>query len=141
MPRPHSFSILSLLCLLCSTFESTAQNPSPKPTPIFDGHTFANWDHQDSHWSIEDNAITGTIPDAEQLNRNLFLFYKGEVHDFELELDFKVTGHPSANSGVQFRCVKTDHGAAGYQADIDDGAVWLGRIYDEHGRALIAERG
>ena len=35
----------------------------------------------------------------------------------------------------------TDGGAAGYQADLDDGATWLGRIYDEHGRELLVERG
>src|SRR5260221_11998598 len=34
-----------------------------------------------------------------------------------------------------------DGGAAGYQADMDQGEIWLGRIYDEHGRALITERG
>ena len=34
-----------------------------------------------------------------------------------------------------------DGHASGYQADLDQGAVWLGRIYDEHGRALLVERG
>ena len=38
--------------------------------------------------------------------RNLYLFWKGELHDFELHLEFKVTGGPSANSGIQFRCQK-----------------------------------
>jgi hypothetical protein len=30
---------------------------------------------------------------------------------------------------------------SGYQADFDMGATWLGRIYDEEGRALLVERG
>ncbi len=109
---------------------------------IFNSKNFEGWEHDDSHWRIEDGTITGEIPDGEVLRRNLFLFWKGEVFDFDLRLQFKVSGHPSANSGVQYRSKKSGHGSAtGYQADLDDGAVWMGRIYDEHGRALIGERG
>jgi putative membrane-bound dehydrogenase-like protein len=109
---------------------------------IFDGKTFSGWRHTDSHWTIAYGSIVGEIPAGEILRQNLFLFWEGEVHDFDLRLEFRVTGDPSANSGVQFRSqILPDGGAAGYQADIDDGATWLGRIYDEHGRALIGERG
>ena len=41
-----------------------------------------------------------------------------------------------------FRCqVKNVDHVSGYQADLDMGATWLGRIYDEDGRALLVERG
>jgi putative membrane-bound dehydrogenase-like protein len=115
---------------------------APNPEVIFNGKSFAGWRHDDSHWRIENGALVGEIPAGEKLRRNLFLFWEGELHDFDLRLQFRVSGHPSANSGVQFRCQALPNGgAAGYQADIDNGAVWLGRIYDEHGRALIGERG
>ena len=91
---------------------------------------------------MEDGAITASITDGERLGRNEFLYWKGEVADFELFLEYKITGGPTANSGIQIRSTKDASGhAVGYQCDLDDGKLWLGRIYDEHGRALIAERG
>jgi hypothetical protein len=64
------------------------------------------------------------------------------VNDFELEVEYRITGGPSANSGIQIRSQRAADGhASGLQCDLDDGKVWLGRIYDEHGRALVMERG
>jgi hypothetical protein len=64
------------------------------------------------------------------------------VADFELVMKYRISGGPSANSGIQFRSQRLADGhAAGVQADLDDGSMWLGRIYDEHGRGLIMERG
>jgi len=108
---------------------------------LFDGQSLSDWEGDAKWWRVEEGAITGEIPADWRLNQNQFLFWKGVLNDFDLRLQYRISGHPSANSGVQFRCQKTSHGAAGYQADIDDGATWLGRIYDEHGRALIVERG
>ena len=108
---------------------------------LFDGASLAGWEGDAKWWRVEDGAITGEIPADSRLNQNQFLFWNGELHDFELRLQYRISGHLSANSGVQFRCQKTVNGAAGYQADLDAGATWLGRIYDEHGRALIVERG
>ncbi|MEO7599963.1 MAG: PVC-type heme-binding CxxCH protein, partial [Opitutus sp.] len=94
------------------------------------------------HWRVSDGAITGEIPAGAQLADSQFIFWDGDVHDFELELEFRLTGDPSANSGIQYRAQQSADGhAAGYQADLDDGARWLGRIYDEHGRELLVERG
>ena len=66
----------------------------------------------------------------------------GKLKDFELNLQFKLTGDPAANSGIQIRAQvdSVDH-VSGYQADLDMGSTWLGRIYDEHGRAMLVERG
>ena len=108
---------------------------------LFDGASLAGWEGDAKWWRVEDGAITGEIPADSRLNQNQFLFWNGELHDFELRLQYRISGHLSANSGMQFRCQKTVNGAAGYQADLDAGATWLGRIYDEHGRALIVERG
>lgn len=109
---------------------------------IFDGKTLDHWSGNPEHWRIEDGAITGEIPADKPLKGNEWIFWDGEVHDFDLTIEFRITGGPSANSGIQYRCQQSPDGhASGYQADLDQGAVWLGRIYDEHGRALICERG
>ena len=76
------------------------------------------------------------------MGQNEFLFWDGEVHDFDLELEFRLSGGPAANSAIQFRSQRRANGhAAGYQADLDDGTTWLGRMYDEEGRGLLVERG
>ncbi|WP_395740442.1 PVC-type heme-binding CxxCH protein [Prosthecobacter sp.] len=109
---------------------------------IFDGRTLAHWSGKAEHWRVEDGAITGEIPENQQLKSNEWIFWDGEVHDFDLTVEFRITGGPGANSGIQYRCQQSPDGhASGYQADLDQGAVWLGRIYDEHGRALLVERG
>ncbi len=133
-------SLLPLLALV-SLFQLRADPPVPKP--IFDGRTLSGWDGNTQSWRIEDGAITGEIAAGQRLAKNEFLYWSGgEVHDFELTLEFRLSGAPSANSGVQFRAQRLPDGhAAGYQADMDQGAVWLGRIYDEHGRKLLVERG
>lgn len=110
--------------------------------PIFDGKTLEGWKGNPELWRVENGAIVGEIADGATLNRNEFLFWNGKVADFELNLEFKIDGGKAANSGIQFRAQRHgDHGAAGYQADLDQGDVWLGRIYDEEGRALLVERG
>jgi putative membrane-bound dehydrogenase-like protein len=116
--------------------------PNLKAKTLFDGETLQGWQGDEAWWRVEDGMMVGEIPDGQQLKQNQFLFWEGELHDFELRLKYRIEGHPSANSGVQFRSQRVgEGGAAGYQADIDDGSVWTGRIYDEHGRALIVERG
>ena len=109
---------------------------------LFDGKSLDHWSGNAERWRVEDGAITGEILEGQTLNRNEWIFWDGEVHDFDLSVEFRISGGPKANSGIQYRCQRTPNGtASGYQADLDDGAVWLGRIYDEHGRALLVERG
>ncbi|MFM8335676.1 MAG: family 16 glycoside hydrolase, partial [Opitutaceae bacterium] len=100
------------------------------------------WQGDARSWRVEDGAITGSIAAGEKLAKNEFLYWRGEVADFELSAEFRLTGDASANSGIQFRSRRLPDGhAAGYQADLDQGKTWLGRIYDEHGRALLVDRG
>lgn len=113
-----------------------------EPVAIFDGKTLDHWSGKPEHWRVADGAITGEIPAGQQLKGNEWIFWDGEVNDFDLSLEFRISGGPSANSGIQYRCQKSPDGhASGYQADLDQGVVWLGRIYDEHGRAMLVERG
>lgn len=120
-----------------------AAHAADKPVPLFDGSTLKGWDGDLNYWRVEAGAIVGEIPKGQTLNKNTWLVWRGgELADFDLKLQFKLSGLPAANSGIQFRCQvdNVDH-VSGYQADLDMGATWLGRIYDEHGRALLVERG
>src|SRR5688500_3166599 len=128
--------------LMLAMVTATGFADAPVPEPIFDGKTLSGWEGNAQHWRVEDGAITGEIPAGGPLARNEFIYWKGDVHDFELVLEYRITGVPSLNSGIQFRSQRLPDGhAAGYQADLDDGTTWLGRIYDDHGRQLLAERG
>ncbi len=127
---------------LLSVFAATACAAAPGPQSIFDGRTLNGWQGNPASWRVEDGAITGTIAAGQKLAKNEFIWWQGEVADFELTAEFRLSGVASANSGIQFRSQRLPDGIAkGYQADMDQGALWLGRIYDEHGRALLAERG
>ncbi len=113
-----------------------------EPASLFNGTSLDGWSGTPGVWRVEDGAITGEIKDGAKLDRNEWIYWKDEVHDFELQLEYRITGGPSANSGIQIRCQRDAKGtASGLQCDLDQGAVWLGRIYDEHGRALVMERG
>ena len=113
-----------------------------EPLVLFDGQSLKGWQGRAGLWRVEEGAITGEIKNQTSLDHNEWIFWDGEVNDFELELEYRITGGPSANSGIQVRCQRDANGvASGLQCDLDDGAEWLGRIYDEHGRALIMERG
>lgn len=110
---------------------------------LFDGETLAGFDFDPRYWSVRDGRIVGEIPAGQTLDHNTWLVYQERPFgDFELRFQFKLSGLPAANSGVQFRSqVESIRQVNGYQADLDMGATWLGRIYDEHGRALLVERG
>ena len=61
------------------------------------------------------------------------------MKDFELQLKFKIVG---GNSGIQYRSAdKGNHVVSGYQADIDSGETYIGILYEEGGRGILAERG
>ena len=112
------------------------------PTKLFNGINLDGWSGSSSSWRVESGRIVGEIPDKSNLKNNEFLFWDGMAHDFDLTLKFKIGGHPTANSGIQYRSIKEPNGgASGYQADLDMGSTWAGRIYDEHQRGLLLERG
>lgn len=138
LPAP----LCRLLIPLVASVALTAPVFAAAPQSLFDGRTLTGWEGNAQNWRVEDGAITGEIPTGQRLAQNQFLFWQGEVADFELTAEFRLSGDAAANSGIQFRAQKLPEGhAAGYQADIDQGATWLGRLYDEHGRKLLAERG
>ena len=134
--------LLTGLLLTGGTLATSAQETFH---PLFDGETLEGWKAGDErYWSVVDGAITAASTDELPCTKNQFLVWeRGEVDDFELRFRFRIDGHASANSGVQFRSTMQENGQAiGYQADIDLGKQWLGALYDEHtGRRVLAKRG
>ncbi len=112
---------------------------------LFDGRSFEGWSAPDmSYWTVEEGAITATASEENPCKKNQFLVWQGgEPSDFTLKLEFRLDGGPKANSGVQVRSQLDETGhAVGYQVDISQPtAPWLGAIYDEHGRKMLAARG
>ena len=110
---------------------------------LFDGKTLKGWDSPDmSYWSIEDGAITGKITSEHPLKDNQYLVWKDPMSDFELKMDFRMSGSPGINGGFQFRSrLLPGHDMAGYQMDNNLDTPWLARLYEEHGRETLAFRG
>lgn len=137
--------------------DSVAENPPTSPSPpllrldgfqkIFDGKTLEGWKAPDPrYWSIEDGAITGRSTEKVPCTKNQFVVWRGgDVADFELKLQFRVTGN-GCNSGVQFRSELREDGLpVGYQADIYESGGYLGGICDElhnrNGPELLSSNG
>jgi len=106
---------------------------------IFDGETLKGWQGLDGFWSVTDQAITGKTTEEKPLNSNTFLFWEGgKLENFELQLKFRLT---SGNSGIQYRSQDLGNNVVGgYQADMDFGKQWIGILYDERGRGVLAAR-
>ena len=81
-----------------------------------------------------------------QPKQNIFCIWKGgEPADFELRLQYRMTGTNDGNSGIQYRSIERPDVAKwvmqGYQADIDLKQVYTGQVYEERGRQFLALRG
>jgi len=114
---------------------------------IFDGKTLTGWDGDPSLWRVEDGIIVGQTTADKPIKYNTFLIWRqGEVDDFELTFDYRITG---GNSGVQYRSWELPENPgkwgkwvmAGNQADIDAKNKFTGILYSERARGVLAERG
>lgn len=108
---------------------------------LFDGKTLKGWDGNPAFWSVQDGAITGITTKEKPTKGNTFCIWRGgEPADFELHVTFRIGD--AGNSGVQFRSKdKGNWVIAGYQADFDAGGKWIGTLYEEKGRGVLAKRG
>ncbi|MBT7771260.1 MAG: DUF1080 domain-containing protein, partial [Rhodospirillales bacterium] len=62
---------------------------------MFDGRTLTGWKGDPQHWRVEAGAIVGEIPKSERLRKNNWLIWEGgELRDFELRVQFRLTGAP-----------------------------------------------
>lgn len=110
---------------------------------IFDGKTLEGWDGDPVYWRVENGALVGEVTPNTILQRNSWIVWRGgEVEDFELKLEYRVSEH--GNSGVGYRCSMIPgepYAVRGYQADIYGGDDWTGINYEERGRTFLAMRG
>jgi len=115
--------------------------------PIFDGKTLSGWDGDTTFWRAEDGAIVGETTPEKVVKVNNFLIWRGgTVKDFELKVEFKLSG---TNSGIQYRSVELpDVGKwvlKGYQADMEFRNGFTGNLHEERGRkpghVVLARRG
>lgn len=107
----------------------------PIPTKLFDGKTFNGWEGDTINtWRILNNSLVGGSLEK-LVPHNEFLVSTESFGNFELSLEFKLTGTGFVNAGVQFHSEHTSNPAyemAGYQADLGDG-YWAS-LYDESRR-------
>ena len=112
---------------------------------IFDGKSMTGWDCDPDFWRVENSELVGETRVDHQPVQNIFCIWKGgKPADFELKLDYKLTGVKNGNSGIQYRSIERPDVAKwvlqGYQADIDLQQMFTGQIYEERGRGFLARR-
>lgn len=109
---------------------------------IFDGQTLDGWDGNPDFWRVEDGAITGQTTADKPTKGNTFIIWrKGELADFELQLEYKIIG---GNSGIQYRSFEVPDNKwviGGYQADFEAGDTYSGILYGERYRGILCNRG
>lgn len=113
---------------------------------IFDGKTLNGWDCDLSFWRVEGGGIIGETKPDHQPKQNTFCIWKGgRPADFDLKLQYRLTGINDGNSGIQYRSIERPDVAKwvlqGYQADIDLKQMYTGQIYEERGRGFVSLRG
>ena len=109
---------------------------------LFNGKDLDGWKGDTKFWSVRDGAIAGQSTKENPLKHNTFLVWQGgDVRDFELRVTCRIRGN---NSGIQYRSKLVDPDkfvVHGYQADFGPGESHNGKLYDEGGRAALAQPG
>ncbi len=125
------------LAVIGSLLFSCASRHTKNPTTInlFDGKTFNGWQGDTIHtWRIKNGALVGGSL-TETVPHNNFIATLQTFKNFDLQLQFKLTGSGFVNAGVQVRSQRLanpDYEMAGYQADLGEG--YWGSLYDESRR-------
>src|SRR6478672_3830833 len=133
-------NIFSIALLLVSIVASSV---TAQDRQLFNGKDLTGWDGNPESWSIQDGCITGVTTNEKPLPYNQFLIWRGgTVKNFELSAKVKQSGN---NSGLQYRSKELkDVGPwsiGGYQCDIHPEARNNAMLYDERGRAIVAQNG
>ncbi len=128
--------ILFLNAVVFFSFTVVLQAQSTqKAISLFDGITFNGWEGDTvSTWQIINKSIVGGSL-TQMVPHNEFIATKERFDDFELQLEFKLTGTGFVNAGVQFHSERATNPAyemIGYQADLGNG-YWAS-LYDESRR-------
>ena len=110
---------------------------------LFNGRNLQGWEGDMRHWSVQDEALTGTTDGSLKTNR--FLTWKGStIRNFDLRVKVKVS--PGGNSGIQYRGQsRPDIGldiVSGYQCDVvANTPQYNGMLYEERGRRILSHTG
>lgn len=140
--RVLPITALLLRALALSSLTAEEARDEPGFVPIFDG-TLKDWDGDPVYWKAENGTLIGEVKPETLLSRNSFIIWRGgEVADFELKLEYRVSAE--GNSGINYRSVEVPGlkwAMEGYQDDIDGKDQWSGQNYEERGRKFLAYRG
>jgi hypothetical protein len=120
--------------------DATPSAAVPAFSAIFNGKNLDGWDGDPKFWSVADGTIVGRTTAAKRAAKNTCLIWRqGTVGDFELRLSWKLE---SGNSGIQYRSTDLGgHVVAGYQADMDADGKYVGALFEEGGRGMLAQCG
>lgn len=110
---------------------------------LFNGRDLTGWEGDPNVWRVRDGILVGETKASTDIKTNTFLIWKEfDVEDFELHAVVRLKG---PNSGVQYRSHGDSQGGdycvAGYQADLHTTPNYIGMLYEERGRGILAERG
>jgi putative heme-binding domain-containing protein len=125
---------------LAATFAFAAEGESRQ---LFNGKDLSGWEGNPDSWSVQNGEIVGVTKADEPLPYNQFLIWRGgKLKNFELTVTAKQKGN---NSGIQYRSKELKEvgpwSIGGYQCDIHPLAPNNAMLYDEKGRAILANNG
>ena len=110
---------------------------------LFNGKDLTGWTGNPEFWKVENGIIVGETTNQKKTPGNTFLIWEGgNLGDFELTLKARVKGNN--NSGIQYRSKVLNEktwSVGGYQMDMHPAPNYLGMMYEERGRGIIAQRG
>ena len=133
------YEIQSLVAYLTGKQQSPMLATSENAATLFNSKDLSGWTGHTGLWSVENGEIVGRTAG---LARNEFLVRDLSAANFRLSLDVLLVKN-EGNSGIQFRSETQQddvkgYDVKGYQADIGPG--WWGKLYEEHGRALLWDK-
>ena len=134
--EPMRIALASLLCVFLQTslFADDFQT-------LFNGKDLTGWKGLPDHWSVQNGKIVGTSV-GKPIKGNTFLIWQdGQLEDFELVVEMRAEGN---NSGIQYRSEVVDLDyfvMKGYQCDVHPSPEYLGMLYAEKWRGILATRG
>lgn len=106
------------------------------PVPLFDGKSLDGWEGNPKLWRVEEGEIRGGSL-TEQVTHNDFLATKKSYSNFDLRLKIRLTGTGFVNSGVQIRSLRIPNSSEMFGYQVDYGAGWYGKLYDESRRNRV----
>lgn len=128
--------VRDLIAYLKSPSQVPMQATEDNTDSFFNDRDLSGWEGNLELWSVQDGEIVGRT--EEGLRRNEWLAGPLLLGDFRFVCRVKLVDN-AGNSGIQFRSERLEDGEVkGYQADI--GAGWWGKLYEEHGRALLWDK-